>query len=160
YAQTGNPKRGEKPPDLFLTAARGIAGARESYETPLRVLLAMVGLVLLIACGNVGMLLAARNTARQREFAIRLAVGGGRADLFQQLLTESLLLVAGGVALGWLFAIGATRALSAWSELSLNLAPDGTVLVFALAVSLLIGLTFGLAPLRSAVRTPIGLSLK
>ena len=160
YAQTGNPKRGEKPPDLFFTTARGIAGARESYETPLRVLLAMVGLVLLIACGNVGMLLAARNTARQREFAIRLAVGGGRADLFQQLLTESLLLVAGGVALGWLFAIGAARALSAWSGLNLNLAPDGTVLVFALGVSLLIGLTFGLAPLRSAVRTPMGLSLK
>ena len=160
YAHVSNPKRGEKPPNLFFTAARGIAGLRESYETPLRILLAMVGLVLLIACGNVAMLLAARNAARQREFGIRMAVGGGQADLFRQLLTESLLLVAGGAALGWLFAIGATRALSAWSELNLSLAPDRAVLLFVLAVSLLIALIFGLAPLRSAVRTPIGFSLK
>ncbi len=160
YAYVSNPKRGEKPPNLFFTPARGIAGLREAYETPLRILLAMVGLVLLIACGNVAMLLAARNTARQREFSIRMAVGGGRADLFRQLLTESLLLVAGGAAWGWLFAIVATRALSAWSELNLSLAPDRSVLLFALAVSLLIALIFGLAPLRSAVRTPVGLSLK
>jgi ABC-type antimicrobial peptide transport system permease subunit len=58
------------------------------------------------------MLLAARNTAREREFSIRMAVGGGGADLFRQLLMESLLLVAGGAALGWLFAIG-LRARSA-----------------------------------------------
>jgi predicted permease len=160
YAYVSNPRRGEKPPNLFFTPARGIAGLREAYETPLRILLAMVGLVLLIACGNVAMLLAARNSARQREFSIRMAVGGGRVDLFRQLLTESLLLVAGGAALGWLVAAGATRALSAWSELNLSVAPDRTVLLFALAVSLLIALIFGLAPLRSAVRTPVGLSLK
>ena len=160
YAYVSNPKRGEQPPNLFFTPARGIAGLRDQYETPLRILLAMVGLVLLIACGNVAMLLAARNAARRREFSIRIAVGGGRADLFRQLLTESLLLVAGGAALGWLFATGATRALSAWSELNLSLAPDRTVLLFALAVSLLIALIFGLAPLRSAVCTPVGLSLK
>jgi predicted permease len=160
YAYVSHPRRDEKPPNLFFTPARGIAGLREAYETPLRILLAMVGLVLLIACGNVAMLLAARNAARQREFSIRMAVGGGRADLFRQLLTESLLLVAGGAALGWVVAIGATRALSAWSELNLSLAPDRTVLVFALAVSLVIALIFGLAPLRSAVRTPVGLSLK
>lgn len=160
YAYVSNPKSGEKPPNLFFTPARGIAGLREAYDAPLRILLAMVGLVLLIACGNVALLLAARNAARQREFSIRMAVGGGRLDLFRQLLTESLLLVTGGAVLGWLVALGATRALSAWSELNLSLAPDGAVLLFALAVSLAIALLFGLAPLRSAVRTPVGLSLK
>ena len=160
YAYLNNPKRGEKPPKLFFTPVRGIAGLSEQYKTPLRILLAMVGLVLLIACGNVAMLLAARNTARWREFSIRIAVGGGRADLFRQLLTESLLLVAGGAGLGWLFAIGATRALSAWSELNLSFAPDRAVLLFTLAVSFLIALIFGLAPLRSAVRTPTGLGLR
>jgi predicted permease len=160
YSYVSNPKHGERPPNLFFTPVRGIAGLREQYEAPLRMLLAMVGLVLLIACGNVAMLLSARNAARQREFSIRMAVGGGRADLFRQLLTESLLLVGCGAALGWLFAIGATRSLSAWSELNLSLAPDRTVLLFSMAVSLVIALIFGLAPLRSAVRAPAGLSLK
>lgn len=160
YAYLNNPKRGEKSPNLLFTPARGMAGFREEYEAPLRILLAMVGLVLLIACGNVAMLLAARNSARQREFNIRMAVGGGRADLFRQLMMESLLLVASGAALGWLFAISATRSLSAWSELNVALSPDRTVLLFTLGVSLLIALIFGLAPLRSAVRASAGLSLK
>src|SRR6185369_3197591 len=102
---------------------------------PIKVLMAMVLLVLVIACANVSLLLVARNTARQREFSLRMALGGGRGDLFQQLLTESLLLVSIGAALGWLFAQWSTRALSAWSEFDVSLTPDRSVLLFTLAAS-------------------------
>jgi predicted permease len=120
----------------------------------------MVALVLVIACGNVAMMLGSRNTARRREFSVRLAMGGSRGRLFRQLLTESLLLVAAGSALGWFLATAATRALSVWSELNQNLDPDRTVLFFTLGISLVVALLFGLAPLRNAIRVPIGLTLK
>lgn len=106
------------------------------------------------------MLLTARNAARQHEFSVRMAVGGSRIRLFRQLLAESAVLVATGAALSWLFALAATRALGAWSELDVNLAPDRTVLLFTLGVSFLAALIFGLAPLRSAVRVPLGFVLK
>jgi predicted permease len=122
--------------------------------------MAMVGLVLVIACSNVAMLLVARNTARQREFSLRLALGAGRFQLFRQLLTESLVLVAAGTALGWLFAIWATEALVAWAALDFNVSPDHTVLAFTLTLSVLAALLFGLAPLRNAVRGSPGLALK
>jgi predicted permease len=122
--------------------------------------MAMVGIVLVIACANVAVILLARNAARQREFSLRMALGSGRARLFRQLLTESLLLVAGGAALGWLFAVWVSDGLAAWSELVPNIAPDRTVLLFALAVSAVATLIFGLVPLRSALRVPIGLALK
>src|ERR1700737_4381721 len=122
--------------------------------------MAMVGLVLLIACINVAMLMVARNTQRMREFSLRMALGAGARQIFRQLLTESLLLVGGGVALGWVFAVSATRALAAWSDLNVSLAPDRTVLYFTLAISFIAALVFGLAPLRSAVRVPAGLVLK
>jgi predicted permease len=122
--------------------------------------MAMVLLVLAIACANVSLLLMARNAARQREFSLRMALGGGRGDLFQQLLTESLLLVAAGAGLGLLFAIWSTRALSAWSGMNVSMTPDRTVLLFTLGISLAASLVFGLAPLRSALGVPIGLALK
>jgi predicted permease len=160
YAQIGKPERGEKMPNLYFSTAKGLPGAKEAYETPLRVLLAMVGLILVIACGNVAMMLNARNASRQREFSVRLAIGGSRMRLFRQLLAESVLLVAAGAVLGWLFGFVATRALSVWSALNENLSPDRTVLLFTLGVTALAALLFGLAPLRGAVNTPIGLALK
>jgi predicted permease len=149
-----------KPPVLTLSDTRGLPGLRENYEAPLRVLMGMVGLVLVIACGNVAMLLLARNAARQREFSLRMALGGRRMRLFLQLLTEAMLLVVSGAGLGWLFGMWATRQLAKWALLDWSLAPDFRVLVFTMAVSAAAGLVFGLAPLRSAVHISLGMALK
>ncbi len=156
----GKPKRGEKAPKLRLLDARGLSGYRDAYQKPLTLLLVMVAAILLIACGNVSLLLAARNSARQREFAIRLALGGNRARFFRQLATESFVLVASGALLGWLFALGATQALARWSEMDASLAPDKRVLLFTLAISLLAGLVFGLAPLLGLARVSVSETLK
>lgn len=131
----GKPQKGERPRVLNLIPARGAGPDQEGFEKPLYVLLAMVGLILVIACGNVGMLLMARNAARRREFSIRLAIGGSQARLFRQLLAESFVLVTLGALLGWGFALVATRALAAWAEIDISLAPDAQVLLYTLAVS-------------------------
>jgi predicted permease len=160
--QRTSPKQNanDNPPELSLTEARGIEGLRDDYAQPLSVLMGMVGLVLVIACANVSMLLVARNAARQREFSLRMAIGCNRARLFRQLLTESLLLVGGGALFGWLFAIWATQALASWSQMTLSLAPDLRVFLFALGVSLIAALAFGLAPLPGVVKIPVALVLK
>jgi predicted permease len=106
------------------------------------------------------MLLAARNSARQREFSIRMAIGGSQARLFRQLLAESLVLVGLGALLGWAFTLIATTALASWAGMEVSLAPDSRVLLFTAVISLLAGLIFGLAPLLTAIRVPIGLALK
>jgi hypothetical protein len=98
--------------ELSATPARGLGTAAKDYEQPLRVLMGMVGVVLLIACVNIVMLLVARNTAREREFALRLALGASHWPLLRQLLAESVILVTAGALLGWLFAVEATRLLA------------------------------------------------
>jgi predicted permease len=145
---------------LGMVAARGLGTATTDYVQPLRVLMGMVSLVLVIACVNIAMLLAARNAAREREFSMRLALGAGRWPLFRQLFAESLMLVGAGAALGWLFAVEATKLLAAWSEIEISLAPDTPVLLFTLAVAVLAALVFGLAPLRAANNAPVALVLK
>jgi predicted permease len=156
-AATGVKPDPKAPPvKLFFSPVRGIENLRENYEKPLLVLMAMVGVVLVIACGNVAMLLVARNTARRQEFSLRLALGATRLQMFRQLLTESLVLVGAGTALGWLFATWATEAMVAWAGFDFNVSPDQRVLAFTLALSALAALLFGLAPLRNAVRTAPG----
>jgi predicted permease len=160
YVGLGNPESGEQRPVLSLQNAKKFPGYDEQYGKPLKMLMAMVGFVLLIALSNVVMLLLARNATRQREFSLRLALGAGRGELFLQLLTEALLLVALGGGLAWLFAVSATKALGAWAQIESSLAPDNTVLVFTLGILVLAALLFGLAPLRVALSAGPGLVLK
>ncbi|HEY1499616.1 MAG TPA: ABC transporter permease [Acidobacteriaceae bacterium] len=153
-----------KPSDvkmgLGMIPARGLGTSTADFTQPLHVLMGMVALVLVIACVNIAMLLAARNTAREREFSMRLALGAGRWPLFRQLFAESLILVGAGSALGWLFAVEATKLLALWSEIEVSLAPDTPVLLFTLAIAVLAALVFGLAPLRAANNAPVALVLR
>ena len=141
-----------------VPVSTGVSLVRNQYRPALFTLMTIVALVLLIACANVANLLLARSTARQKEIAVRLALGAGRARIVRQLLTESLLLSAAGAILGILFARwGAAlivRMLSTGtiSYLFLNLAPDARVLGFTLAIAVATGLLFGLAPAWRATR--------
>jgi predicted permease len=151
YVGLGSPMHGEKLPVLSFIDAKSFPGFDQMYGRPLRILMAMVGLVLLIALANVAMLLMARNANRQREFSVRQALGAGRFELFRQLATESAILVAAGGALAWGFAILATRLLGDWAQIESSLAPDMTVLLFTLGILMLAALVFGLAPMRVAL---------
>ena len=156
----GTPDPKNPKPVLELPPAKGIQGLRDQYAQPIAILMAMVGLVLLIACANVAMLLVARNSARQREFSMRVALGAGPGRLLRQLLAESLLLVTAGAGLGWVFAISASRALAAWSSLEVPFSLDSNVLLFTLAISFACAVVFGLAPLGSAVSVQAGTVVK
>ncbi len=160
YTGVSARKANEEKPQLSLAPARGLDAVYDDYRQPLYLLMSLVGLVLLIACANVALLVVARNQIRQREFSLRLAIGAGSMDLFRQLLTESLLLVIAGGLMAWVFAVPVTRALAAWSGLQASLQPDRTVLLFTLAILVVASLSFGLAPLRSAVSVPAELVLK
>ena len=140
----------------LTSAARGLSRLRFEYSLPLHILMVVVAVVLLIACANIANLLLARSANRLREIAVRTAVGAGRARLFRQLLTESLLLACLGGVVGLLFASWASRAILAWisagpEPLPLNIAPDVRLLAFTFIISLVTALLFGTLPaLRSA----------
>lgn len=147
------------------SGSQGLVDARQSYSQPLAILMIVAGSVLLIACANLANLLLARAGARQKEIAVRLAMGASRWRLIKQLLTESVLLALVGGTVGVVFAyLGKDTLLSLrpWGgrELVLNLGIDHRVLVFTIAVSLVTGLLFGLAPALHATRIDLTPALK
>jgi len=140
----------------------GVSGLRSQYSEPLHILLAVVALVLLIACANVGNLLLTRAAARQREISMRLALGAGRGRLIRQLLTESLLLAVLGGAAGVLAARWVVAALLALVARTAPVQADvsGPVLTFTIGVTVVAGLLFGLAPALYAGRLDLVDGLK
>jgi predicted permease len=135
---------------------RGSSSLRESFSTPLHIVMAVVAVVLLIACANLASLQLARAAKRRMEIATRLALGAGRGRIVRQLLTESLVLALLGGAFGLLFAIWSEKALltlvaGVGRVINIDLRPDLSVLAFTLSISILTGMLFGLAPAFQAV---------
>ena len=148
------------------SGSRGFSRLREEYATPLLLLLAMVVLVLLVACINVANLMLARSAVRQREIAIRFAMGAGPGRIVRQLLTESLVLASLGGMLGLLLArwgsallVSLVYANSSTSS-PLSLGVDWRVLGFTAAICLAAGMLFGLAPALRVLHVKLGRSLK
>ena len=149
----------------LLPAAKGDSELRRQFSSALLVLTAIVVLVLLIACANVANLLIARATARQKEIAVRLALGASRSRIISQLLIESLLLaITGGIA-GLALAVWMDRALLAFlptgnTPLTISSTPDWRIMSFNLAISLLTGIIFGLVPALQSTRPQLAGTLK
>ena len=134
-----------------LPASTGWSRMRRQFTNPLLVLMGVVGFVLLIACANLANLLIARAAARQKEMAMRIALGASRYRLIRQLLVESLMLSLTGGAAGLLLAIAMNRALMSFiptgaTPLALSARPDWNVFGFNIGISFLTGILFGLAP--------------
>jgi putative ABC transport system permease protein len=158
--QGGNIPSHMKEPFVLVPAATGTSdrsGLRRQYQRPLVTILAVVALVLLIACGNIANLLLARATARKHELGVRLALGAPRWRLARQLLLESAVLAAAGTIAGVVFAMWASRALVTRLSnpdfpISLDLSLDWRVLGFTAAVAVLTTMVFGIRPAFLATR--------
>jgi len=159
-------KPDDEPAITLLSAQTGLTGARRRYANPLYVLMFAVGIILLIACSNVAGLMLARAAARQKEMALRLALGAGRARIVRQLMTESVMLAAAGGIWGIVFASWATHAIVSFVStnqprpLAFATGIDMRVLGFTIAVSLFTGILFGLAPAFRGARVDLTPALK
>lgn len=157
---------GKKPTELRIEleqGGRGISELRRQFSERLKILMAMMGLVLLVACANVANLLLARAAARSNEIGMRLALGAGRGRLVRQLLTESTMLAMAGGALGLLFADWARRLLPVLAFVGsrippINISIDLRVLAFTAALSMLTGILFGIVPALQATSEVHGFS--
>lgn len=154
---------------LIASGAQGWTTLRLQFSNPLAVLMILVGLVLLIACANIANLLSARGSARNREIAVRMAIGASRARIVRQLLTESVVLSVLGGAAGvacafWLTKLMAFFVTSQESgpslPVQLDLHPDWRVIVFTCVMSIGCGLLFGIAPSLRATQAGISAGLK
>ena len=153
-------------PHLFVRpGAQGDEFARRQYHGPLEILMAVVGLVLLIACINVANLLLAKGSGRQSEFAMRLALGARRSRLMRQTLTESLLLSAIAGIVGCAFAFWGKQLLLGWTQwirgdTAFDVSLDLRVLGFTAGISVLTGIVFGMAPAWRAGQAQLTPNLK
>ena len=149
----------------LVPADRGLSSLRRTFERPLVVLQWLVGVVLLIACTNVAGLLLARAAARQREIAIRSALGASRSQVVRQLFVESMILAIAGGAAGLFLSTWLTRGLVRFlpydpALLSLSTMPDGRVLLFTTVVTLATAVLFGLLPAFRGSRVTAAATLK
>jgi macrolide transport system ATP-binding/permease protein len=152
-------QRADLPQFLLTAGARGVDRMRRNYLEPLVILMAMVALILAVACANIANLLLARATARRREMAVRLSIGAGRWRVIRQLLTESVLLASIGGAAGALLAwwsVPALRAmLASGSSFILRAELNWRVLAATAGLSMITGILFGLAPALQATRVDV-----
>src|SRR5215469_929402 len=159
-------KPADSPQLELISASRGLTSLRSEFSQPLFALMACVGIILLIACANVGGLFLARASSRRQEIAMRLTLGATRGRVARQLLTESLVTSLLGAALGVLLAYWSASALTAflsansYSPIDLDVRPDGLVLAFTIAVAVLAAVLFGLAPALQGTRMDLAPAVK
>ena len=162
------PEQAQDFRQFTLTAAaasNGVSVLRTQYATHLWLLLGATGLVLLIACANLASLMVARASARQREIAVRLAIGASRSRVVRQLLAESVLIAAVASVAGLLLANWLSRTLVSLlagegTSIALNLEPDWRVVVFLLVVAAVACVLFGVGPALRATRSDPGAQLQ
>jgi hypothetical protein len=151
-------KNDEMPRLLLEDGSRGQNEAGGNFAKPIYVLSSLAGFVLLLACANLGNLLLARASSRQREMSVRLALGAGRARILRQMLTESLVLSFAGGVVGLILGYAGRNVIphlfsTSWRPSIANSNFDWVIFTFAMAISILSGLLFGMAPAWQATRT-------